>query len=94
MKQDNTDAAAQAADDAASENFRVEIYGANGCIYCQRAINLCINKGLRYVYRNIDENEDYFDQLVGRIKTWKKVPQIFIGAEHVGGYTELAQRYS
>lgn len=90
---DNTDEAAQAADNAWSERMKVEIFGGNGCSYCQRAVALCISQGLPYVYKNIDDDEEYFDQLVGRIKTWKTVPQIFIGAEHIGGFDELSKRY-
>jgi glutaredoxin len=86
---DNTDAAEQAADNAWSERVRVEIYAGYGCPYCTKAKELCESKKIPYVYRNIDEEPDFFDQLVGRIQKWKTIPQIFIGAKHIGGYDDL-----
>lgn len=97
MIRDNTDEAAQAADDYVSEHGTqstpiVEIFGANGCNYCVRAQELCERMGLKSIYKNVDEDEDAFFQLHGRIGSWKTVPQIFWGAEHVGGYDDLAKR--
>lgn len=105
---DNTDAAAQAADDHWSEhgdqtpqqvwsrsrdqlrsNHMVEIFGSNTCTFCTKAKELCNKHFYEYTYYNIDEDEEKFDQLVGRIKSWKTVPQIFIGAIHLGGYDDL-----
>jgi glutaredoxin len=94
---DNTDEAAQAADDHVSEYGTgrfpdVEIFGSSTCLYCTKAKELCIKFGLKYRYFNIDEDFDVFDHLVSRIKTWKTVPQIFWGPDHVGGYDELTKR--
>ena len=100
---DNTDEAAQAADDAWSERglepdieyeepdipTHVEIFGGNGCNYCTKAKALCEERNIPFTYKNIDEDEEAFDQLVGRIKTWKTIPQIFIGNQRIGGYDEL-----
>lgn len=108
---DNTDAAAQEADDHWSEygnmtrseahayeeecrraEVNVEIFGTNTCPYCVKAKELCKSLGYSFTYKNIDEDNEAFDQLVGRIKSWKTVPQIFIGAKHIGGYDDL-QKY-
>lgn len=95
---DNTDAAAQAADDHVSEHGTrqdtpvVEIFGGNGCPYCTKAIALCERLKLIHVYKNVDDDEEAFFQLHGRIGSWKTVPQIFWGSEHIGGYDDLAKR--
>jgi glutaredoxin len=98
---DNTDEAAQAADYHWSEFgdgpeyvpdeevLIIEIFGGNGCRYCAKAILLCQEKSIEYRYYNVDESSERFDQLVGRIGSWKTVPQIFVGAKHVGGFDAL-----
>lgn len=90
---DNTNAAAQAADDAWSERGLetqpelpvIEIFAGTGCKYCVKAKELCEQQGLKYRYVNIDDDFEAFDQLVGRIKQWQTVPQIFAGNKHIGG---------
>ena len=100
---DNTDEAAQAADDHWSEfgdnpaysrdendmPMHVEIFGANGCSFCVKAVQLCEERQVPYKYLNTDEDDDAFWQLHGRIGSWKTVPQIFIGAKHIGGFDAL-----
>ena len=66
-----------------------EVFGTNTCPYCTKAKELLDQHGIPHVFKNLDEDDDFFDQLVGRIGKWKTVPQIFIGAEHVGGYDDL-----
>lgn len=64
------------------------IYSTMNCPYCVAAKNLCINRGLDY--KEIDLTSD-LDELA-RIKKQTgmlTVPQIFIGEEFIGGYTEL-----
>lgn len=71
--------------------MKYEIFGSNSCPYCQKAKELLTKLGLEFEYKNIDEDEEAFDQLVGRIKRWKTVPQIFYGSTHIGGFTELEE---
>lgn len=98
---DNTDAAAQAADDSWSERGLdieldrepvattvYEIFGSKDCNYCVKAQQFFGQNGIDYKYYDL-EDDDYFDQLVGRIKTWKTVPQIFYGPNHIGSYDDL-----
>ncbi len=94
---DNTDEAAQAADDYVSEHGTgrlpdVEIFGSSTCPYCTKAKELCVKFGLKYKYFDMDVDHDSFDHLVSRIKKWNTVPQIFWGPEHIGGYDDLAKR--
>lgn len=91
---DNTDAAAQEADDRITEEGTqvitpFEIFGTSTCEYCEKAKELLTAQGQKFVFKNIDEDEEAFDQLVGRIKSWKTVPQIFYGPTYIGGYKEL-----
>lgn len=93
---DNTDAAAQEADDYVSEQgtsrtSAIEIFGSNDCTYCAKAKALCDKYGLKYKYYNVDEDMDAFWHLVSRIKSWKTVPQIFWGQVHLDGYEDLAK---
>jgi glutaredoxin len=101
LRRDNTDAAAQAADDSWSDRYineeepelptHIEIFGGNGCTYCAKAILLCNERKIPFRYYNIDDSEERFDQLIGRIGSWKTVPQIFLGPKHIGGYDDLAK---
>ena len=68
---------------------QIEIYGSNSCKYCTDAKELCVSKGLNFVYRNIDEDEAAFDELHKRIGTWKTVPRIFVDGFLVGGFDEF-----
>lgn len=101
---DNTDEAAQAADDAWSERglepeyepepdipTHVEIFAGTGCSYCTKAKELCEQRNIPFTYKNMDDDEEAFFQLVGRIKKWETVPQIFIGSQHIGGYDDLVK---
>ena len=94
---DNTDAAAQEADDRITEEgtqpLKYEIFGTSTCPYCDKAKELLTSKGLNFTFKNIDEDDEAFDQLVGRIKSWKTVPQIFYGATHIGGFQELEKSW-
>lgn len=71
----------------------VEIFGGTGCTFCTKAVEFCEERGLMFTSKNMDEDHEAFDQLVGRIKNWKTVPQIFIGANHLGGYDDLVRHY-
>lgn len=101
---DNTDEAAQAADDHWSEfgdgpdhrekpepSSPIEIFGSAGCGFCVKAKDLCVKYHLDYTYKDVDEDEEAFFQLHGRIGSWKTVPQIFVGPKHVGGYDNLVK---
>lgn len=64
------------------------IYSTMNCPYCIAAKNLCITKGLDYKEIDLTNNPDE----LARIKKqtgMMTVPQIFIGEEFIGGYTDL-----
>ncbi|MDI3324411.1 GrxA family glutaredoxin [Pontibacterium granulatum] len=71
---------------------RVTIFGRPGCGFCTRAKQLCEIKELNFRYIDIyAENISKADleKTVG--KPVETVPQIFIGQEHIGGFTEFEQ---
>lgn len=71
---------------------RVTIFGRPGCGFCTRAKQLCEIKALNFRYIDIyAENISKADleKTVG--KPVETVPQIFVGQEHIGGFTEFEQ---
>ena len=67
----------------------VEIYTTKICPYCVRAKRLFDKKGVSY--REIDVSNDAAlrDAMVVRAGGRQTVPQIFVGATHVGGCDDL-----
>lgn len=71
---------------------RVTIFGRPGCGFCTRAKQLCEIKELSFRYIDIHaENISKADleKTVG--KPVETVPQIFVGQDHIGGFTEFEQ---
>lgn len=74
---------------------RVTIFGKPACGFCQRAKQLCELKGFDYRFIDILEegiSQADLEKTVG--KKVETVPQIFIGQEYVGGFTEFDQHVS
>jgi len=66
----------------------VVIYSSDFCPYCQRAKALLAQKGVAFEEIRVDGNpalRDEMTQKAGR----RSVPQIWIGAAHVGGCDDL-----
>jgi glutaredoxin len=63
------------------------IYGRNGCPWCVKAEQLLSYLSVPYVYRNGSTHPEYIDWL--KAQGFMKVPQIFIGEVHIGGYSDL-----
>lgn len=67
----------------------VIIYTWTVCPYCVRAKTLLTNKGVPFREINIDGQDDELQKL--RAKTgMRTIPQIFIGDEFIGGFSELS----
>lgn len=69
-----------------------EVYGSPWCGYCRRAKSLLKAKGIEYeeILVNEDISREELARKIGRpVLT---VPQIFLGGEYIGGYTELADK--
>lgn len=64
------------------------VYGRSGCEYCDKALDLLDECGLAYKYIPLDVHRErlvWFKEIRG----FTKVPQVFLGDTHIGGYTEL-----
>lgn len=67
----------------------VEIYTGNFCGYCTRAKQLLSDKGVTYIEYQVGTDPEKRAEMVHRSRGGRTVPQIFIGGQHVGGYSEL-----
>ncbi len=67
----------------------VKVYLTYWCPYCQRAMSLLKSKGVSFEEIDVDGDDEkraWLREATGQ----RTVPQIFIGEEPIGGYTELA----
>jgi glutaredoxin 3 len=65
----------------------VVMYSTGWCGYCQRARGLFERKGIAFREIDVDDPAARAEMVTRSGK--RSVPQIFIGARHVGGYEEL-----
>jgi len=68
---------------------KVMMYSTGVCPYCVRAEALLRAKGVADIEKiRVDLDPDKRDQMMNRTGR-RTVPQIYIGATHVGGYDDL-----
>jgi len=67
----------------------VEIYTQQYCPYCRWAKELLSRKGVDFHEIDVTGDRQMRQQMVERANGGSTVPQIFIGATHVGGCDEL-----
>jgi glutaredoxin 3 len=67
----------------------VEIYTTPWCGYCRAAKALLQRKGVAFTEIDVEEDEAKREQMLARSNGRRTVPQIFIGATHVGGSDDL-----
>ena len=64
------------------------VWSKNACPFCDQAKGLLKMKGINFEERNI--NKDWTkDQLLEAVPTARTLPQIFLGDNYIGGFTEL-----
>ena len=68
----------------------VVLYGTRFCPFCTAARRLLTAKGINYRDIPLDSDPDLRAQIMTK-SSRNTVPQIWIGALHVGGYTDLRQ---
>ncbi len=68
---------------------KVEIFTTPWCPYCHAAKALLDDKGVAYEEVDVSDPE-LRNAMVQRANGRRTVPQIFIGATHVGGYDDMA----
>jgi glutaredoxin 3 len=67
----------------------IEIYTTRYCPYCVAAKRLLSHKGVTFTEIDVSGDQVARSKMVVRASGRMTVPQIFIGATHVGGYDEL-----
>lgn len=68
----------------------VKIFTTTYCGFCVRAKDLLTKKGVAYEEVDVTEDDAQRAKLVELSGGQRTVPQIFIGGQHVGGYSDLA----
>jgi len=67
----------------------VVIYTTDSCPYCRRAEHFLETKGIPFEEIDVTGNDEMRMKLVEMSGGRRTVPQIFIGGEAIGGYTDL-----
>lgn len=67
----------------------VEIYTTGYCPYCHAAKALLKRKGVDFTEIDVSRDWERREEIIQRANGRMTVPQIFIGAAHVGGSDEL-----
>ncbi len=68
----------------------VEIYTSPLCGYCNAAKRLLTDKNVSFSEIDVLADPARRKEMVQRANGRRTVPQIFIGATHVGGYDDIA----
>jgi glutaredoxin 3 len=68
---------------------QIEIYTTRYCGYCRSAKALLTRKGVAFSEIDVTSDPEERSKMVERANGQMTVPQIFIGATHVGGFDEL-----
>lgn len=68
----------------------IEMYTTSWCGYCDRARQLLRRKGAGFREISVEGQPELRAEMIARSGR-RTVPQIFIGARHVGGSDELAE---
>ena len=69
--------------------IQVEIYTTRYCPYCHAAKRLLSRKGVEFAEIDVSGDPKGRSEMVIRANGRMTVPQIFIGATHVGGCDDL-----
>ena len=71
--------------------MKATVWSKDHCPFCDQAKNLLKMKGIEFEERKIGDGYTK-EQLLEAVPTARTVPQIFLGEELVGGFTELKKR--
>lgn len=67
----------------------VTIYTSSMCPFCWRALSLLKKKNVNFKEINIGMNAKLRAEMIQRSGGGTSVPQIFIGAQHIGGCDDM-----
>jgi glutaredoxin 3 len=68
--------------------MKATIWSKNACPFCDQAKNLLKSKGIEFEERNVSKDWTK-EQLLEAVPTARTLPQIFLGDNYIGGFTEL-----
>lgn len=68
---------------------QITIYTTNACPYCAMAKSLLAKKSAKFEEIDVTYNSEKRAEMMERAGGRRSVPQIFIGATHVGGCDDL-----
>lgn len=71
--------------------MKAVVWSKYNCPFCDQAKALLSQKGIEFEERKIGDGYTRED-LLEAVPTARTVPQIFLGEEYVGGFTELKKR--
>lgn len=75
------------------DKTRIEIFTRPGCGYCVAAKRLLVQHDLSFTEYDPSDPRN-LAILQQRAPQARTVPQIFVGAHHIGGFDNLSQRLS
>lgn len=67
----------------------VTVYSTRTCPYCRQAEQFLTSRGVAFKKIDVTDDEDLRARLVELSGGMRTVPQIFIGARSIGGYTDM-----
>ena len=73
--------------------MKATVWSKYNCPYCDQAKALLKMKGIPFEEKKIGDGYSKED-LLEAVPTARKVPQIFLGEELIGGFTELKAKLS
>jgi glutaredoxin 3 len=71
--------------------MKAVVWSKYNCPYCDQAKALLKQKGIQFEEKKIGDGYTK-EELLEAVPTARTVPQIFLGEELVGGFTELKKR--
>ena len=73
--------------------MKAVVWSKPGCPQCVSAKQLLKTKGIEYEEKNIAEGYKIQD-LLELVPNAKTMPQIWLGEEHIGGFSDLQKKLS
>ena len=67
----------------------VIVFSSPFCGYCAAAKRLLMDKGVDFIEINILSSPGRRQEMID-LSGRRSVPQVFVGGQHIGGYTELS----
>ena len=68
------------------------VYGKGGCSFCVQAVELLKANGKEFTYKSLDVDftrDELLEALGVFGVTPRSMPQVVVGGEYIGGFTEL-----